>query len=679
MIHRLQLPFRLLRPAPDPALAEGMLRALESPQIDPGRLAPQVAEDPALTLALLWMSPLEGPLGELSSALTHRLESAGTALLRAWLLYAGSRQPPTPQSLELTLGAARTARLARRLAQVSDYPWPDEAYLAGLWLATGELSLAASAADDLPRHPSDAPRELRLDDETQRYGIDHLQLAEALARACALPASIIDTMALMRASDEQLRTAHPLAAIVRAATLLAEAHDRVGAAARVLDLPVETVAAVRADADGSAPERPVGSDSVVPDHRERPTYPVLPTRWRIAAVTGLLSDCFADVADGALFARLDQVFRLLFDTPAPLMLIDRDERLTAMCPADVRIDTRQVETLRLRSDDDTSVVALALRTQSLTSQFPGQATPSRSPKDWHLARWLDARGIVCLPWALQEHRGVAVVGLQGGPALGTEEQQLMAVLVRQAATRQVSDQRWHQQLEAHATARETALLAHVRRIRHEIRNPLTVMRSYLGLMAGGGNTDGGQHLPALEQELERVDRLLSQLTEPTAEADGDRDEGASINRVVQSLRDLHGEVLFTARGRQLEVRLPPALPRVAMPVAELTQVLLNLVRNAAEALPEGGKLSITSPGLVIANGRTAIELRLIDDGPGIPESRAQHLFDPTPSDKGDGHEGLGLSIVKRILDRFGAYIFCRTLASQGTGFQIHIPVVDSAR
>jgi signal transduction histidine kinase len=106
----------------------------------------------------------------------------------------------------------------------------------------------------------------------------------------------------------------------------------------------------------------------------------------------------------------------------------------------------------------------------------------------------------------------------------------------------------------------------------------------------------------------------------------------------------------------------------------LQQVLLNLIFNAIEAMPEGGELCITSC-LVKKNQKIQIEIR--DTGHGIPEKHMDHIFDPffTTKKKGEG-TGLGLSIVYGVVNNHGGKIRAESQENEGTVFILNFPVLS---
>lgn len=676
------LPFRLTRPAPHPGVAEAMLRLMEDEETPWDALAAHAMRDAALSLALLWMLPLGGDeTAQLKPALTERLQLAGRPLLRAWLLHAGTQQANADDIQHLNQRALLTAECALHLAQEQHYPRPDEAYLAGLWHALGSMSLLASSADYAAlRKEVDDPAELRRR-ERQRFGDDHVALAAALGHHCGLPPLVLDAIALSGALEEHVTSAHPLAALLRAAMALAAPNPQLDEAARLTGMSTEALTSLQTDVGYLSAQGLQEIGIGLPREGDgralstRASYPSLPPRWRKLALSGLLGSAFDGEVDTSPAARLARGFRLLFGKVAPLMLCLRADQICVLGAADNPLIVQPLRELSLNLDDETSVIALALRTGNSTSHFPGRDGPGRSTRDWHVTRWLRAAGILCLPWRALDVRGVAVLGIDESLDITPDEQQLMSMLVTSAAQAMVHADRHATSAETKVDATRAEFIDRARRVTHEINSPLTVIKSYLGIIAQREADDATltAELGQVGKEIDRVSTLLRRMTESDPTPDEEA-RSSSVNEVARSLERVYGNTLFGSRKRDLEIRLPAALPAVAMPASALKQVLLNLMRNAAEALPEGCRLSITSPGVLIANGTPSIELRVVDNGPGLPEARLARLFTPAPSHKGEAHQGLGLAIVKDILSQWQAYILCRSQANAGTSFQLFIPL-----
>ena len=117
---------------------------------------------------------------------------------------------------------------------------------------------------------------------------------------------------------------------------------------------------------------------------------------------------------------------------------------------------------------------------------------------------------------------------------------------------------------------------------------------------------------------------------------------------------------------------------------DLTRVLVNLVKNAAEAMPGGGKIQLRLRERTLESGALdCLLLTINDSGPGIPQRALEEVFDagfstqPTASSGAAwpaAHRGLGLSISRSIIEAAGGRIFAANCASTGASFQIELPV-----
>ncbi|MGB8887157.1 MAG: ATP-binding protein [Candidatus Korobacteraceae bacterium] len=125
---------------------------------------------------------------------------------------------------------------------------------------------------------------------------------------------------------------------------------------------------------------------------------------------------------------------------------------------------------------------------------------------------------------------------------------------------------------------------------------------------------------------------------------------------------------------QLNLDLAADLPPVHCDPAQIEQVVLAMVINAIDALPQGGNLWISTR----VDPDSAIELVIRDDGIGIPAEHLPHIFEPFYTTKEAGGSGLGLAISQNIVERHGGHIDMTSAVGQGTTFKIVLPV-DSQR
>ena len=208
-------------------------------------------------------------------------------------------------------------------------------------------------------------------------------------------------------------------------------------------------------------------------------------------------------------------------------------------------------------------------------------------------------------------------------------------------------------------------------ITHEVRNPL----SSIGLNAELLEEDlRGSHASseaiALSQKIQReVDRLTS-ITEEYlrfARLPRPRLEKEQMNDIVVGVIEFQRDDLET-RGVSVTTQLASALPLVTADEAQLRQALLNLFRNAADAMGSGG-------GVLRVTTRRAdggVEVRVADSGPGIAAEHLPHIFEPFFSTK-EGGTGLGLALTQQIIAEHGGRIDVTSGAGEGTTFVMTLP------
>jgi CheY-like chemotaxis protein len=147
-----------------------------------------------------------------------------------------------------------------------------------------------------------------------------------------------------------------------------------------------------------------------------------------------------------------------------------------------------------------------------------------------------------------------------------------------------------------------------------------------------------------------------------------RREAVELAQVVERALRLRGYQL-TSQRIETQLVLPPDLPTVLGDARQLQQVVLNLVTNALQAMPDGGELRIAAR----ADGET-VTLEIADTGPGIPPEARPHIFEPffTTKDEGEG-TGLGLSVSYGIVQAHGGALSLAESSERGTRFDVVLP------
>src|SRR5438309_44121 len=204
-------------------------------------------------------------------------------------------------------------------------------------------------------------------------------------------------------------------------------------------------------------------------------------------------------------------------------------------------------------------------------------------------------------------------------------------------------------------------------ITHEIRNPL----SSISLNA----EELGERAPQARELCDAIVREVDRLTGITEEylrfarLPKPQLQRADANDIVRELLEFVRPELDSA-GVSLELSLSPELPRVHADVAQLRQLLLNLLRNAREAMSGGGSLRVTTRAT-----KATVEIEVRDSGPGIPAERLARIFDPFFTTKERG-TGLGLAMAQEIAQEHGGQLVCDSVPGRGTAFTLRLPAAS---
>ena len=258
------------------------------------------------------------------------------------------------------------------------------------------------------------------------------------------------------------------------------------------------------------------------------------------------------------------------------------------------------------------------------------------------------------------------------PEQGADE---LAVLAREfnAMAQRLSARERELKAQGEALLRSERLAAIGRiaaQITHEIRNPLSSIS--LNAEELGERLRDGPQAALCDAIVREVDRLAAVTEEYLrfARLPKPQPVRADVNEAVRDLLDFVRPEL-KAGGVQLEQELAPTAPEVLVDVGQLRQLLLNLVRNAREAMPAGGALRVSTSH---ESGFVAIAVK--DGGPGIPPERLQRIFDPFFTTKERG-TGLGLALAQEIAQEHGGQLTCQSALGAGTTFTLRLPAAPA--
>jgi two-component system, NtrC family, sensor histidine kinase HydH len=207
-------------------------------------------------------------------------------------------------------------------------------------------------------------------------------------------------------------------------------------------------------------------------------------------------------------------------------------------------------------------------------------------------------------------------------------------------------------------------------IAHEVRNPLMAIKLLIQALADGRTGDRlrPRDVQVLEEEIIRLEQIVESFLDFARPPRPDRkpvEIGPLVEQVVDRIRPR-----ATLQNVAIECRLPHRPIAAELDRNQLQQVLYNLLFNALDAQPAGGRIGVA----VDADGEAVI-IGVEDDGPGLPPQVRDRVFEPFVSTKEAGM-GLGLSICRRIVESHGGIIRAAEREGGGTEFTIRLPLAQ---
>lgn len=379
--------------------------------------------------------------------------------------------------------------------------------------------------------------------------------------------------------------------------------------------------------------------------------------WLQAQASEALTE-FPNVGGGYYVSSFDRYLGHAGLTKQTQPMTRRPSRLAAFdLPARERdlIDDQVSEALELDAPVE-RVVETPPDTVALRAS-PLRINGRRVAAIWLLTRLDDVDGLGRSVRSYQWATGLALGGL--GLAL------IVSISLAFSIRRHVAE-RTALQSEIRRKDRLAALGTLLAGVSHEMRNPLAGLRSAAQLWQRELITND-ELANEMIGEVDRLDTIVSHLL-MFSKAEPKTMNRGSINEVATEAARLCRSVAESQRISVVE-NLEPDLPPIRLDPSALLQVFRNLTSNAIDAMPEGGRLTITS-----CRDSGCIAVIVSDTGPGLSRVVAEHLFEPFYTTKPQG-TGLGLAIAREIVLAHGGEISARTGKTGGAEFHLRIPSV----
>ncbi len=591
-------------------------------------------------------------------------------------------QPAATAENMLTQESARwvfRAYLARAIAEQVNHSGRDEAYLAGLFYDLGKFALAANfpPSDEAPHSNAPAASSASL---AREAGV-------MLTSRWPVASFITDAIRYRDEHTDRISGAPPLIKIAHLANLVAEGAQYTDAlpfpaAEKLFGMRPSELQSVVENAQRMATSGVRALTLVKERAAIESTAFEKVKRVRLAREVreiGLLSRMrpnFSGLKDEVdIYIAIRKTLHVLFDFAHPIFL--RYESSTnTLNGVSLPGQSDLVNQISIPFVSGTSIVVDAALRNELLHTFEAERALQKLVVDDQLTRLTGQEGILCLPLNGKNNMiGVIALGMAEDQLSRLEPQiKLLATLVTQAGGALDSARR---RLPAPPVCDQESMnvsFGELRRAVHEANNPLTIMKNYTKILRLKlSEQDPAQHdLSVIDDEIDRVGAILKNLVEPETKKSHFRPELVDVNGLIFDLTRLTDQAFLTHQVR-LRTELSHAIEPIVADRDRLKQILINLLKNAAEAMPQGGQITISTTDDVVFEGKPGVQIAIEDKGPGIPDAVKARMFQPGVTTKRGDHAGLGLSIVQGLVREIRGNIEYQSSPEFGTAFRIYLP------
>lgn len=327
--------------------------------------------------------------------------------------------------------------------------------------------------------------------------------------------------------------------------------------------------------------------------------------------------------------------------------------------------------------DEKEIIVLCIKTKKPILEKNALCNPHIDKK---FISMIDANEFVCVPLVVKDE----VVGVicadnvyMSKPI--TEEQvELLNIFANRAALAIANAEAYKKLEEINQQLKETqerlirserlAVIGNMAAyIAHEIRNPLVTIGGFSRMILRGlpTNTQTKQNLEIIVEEVNRLEKILANITDFSKPIEVVK-VATEINELLENTCYLM-EPYFKNSRIQLIKKLDKAVPKIVIDPTQMKQVFLNLIKNAVESMPDGGKLTIET---VMED--ECVKINIADTGEGMTPEVMQNIFVPFFTTKVDG-TGVGLAVSQKIVDDHNGFIKMKSVLKEGTTFSIYLP------
>lgn len=611
-----------------------------------------------------------------------------------------------------------TGTIARRIADEAGSGNAEEAYLAGILHDIGKLLLYSAFPEKYTTHAGDQITDSAvLDRELQGVGVNHCEAGSWLVRQWKLNSLVADAIQFHHEHVEQVREAFPLVRIVYMANLLAKgeseegpvrevggallaqdhidfeeivrsAAEEVGTIAEGMGISVRHSSGARAALRGSE-ERTV-SDGIALDLGERLEWgaeaageqelrALLTDRIKNVSLLSVFQEelMLAEGLDG-IFSVFERAMAIQFDIDKVLFFLPDNDGVLLHGQASLANNLRQISRGLAFPVRQNSSLIVKVFLDKKTAGYLCSDKEGASIADQQLLSVFRCTRAYPVPLIVEKMAvGVMVLGLpEARSSLSDLECQLLRILSLQMAMRIQLEKQKNERREAVEKERLAAISMTARKFAHEINNPLGIIGNYLVSLKLklSDKYDIQDELTIIDDEIHRISLMVNQM-EMFSQAPFSQFSQMDVNEVIRDITQLAKPALFGSPALSLSFIPGKDISPISSSADALKQILINLFKNAAEAMANGGRVIIRTRKHAQQgqDDNGVVEIIIADSGPGLPQAVKDNLYTPFVTTKRNGHSGLGLSIVRKAVNDIGGMLSCLSSQDEGTTFTLILP------
>lgn len=598
----------------------------------------------------------------------------------------------------------RCAILAKRIAKAIKFNGADEAFLSGVLHDIGKVvmwvNFPRQYADLLKAHGSEP--DLILAGESQ-MGATHAEVGAWLLDKWNFQSFISDSVLYHHYPLKRILEALPLVKLIYVANALSTESDQrlehgFESAYQVFSFSRAQVEELLSETDGELKgvseslgieiePQAVKETGVTESDRDRRKELAQEVRDR-SLLLGTIENLLGANDEQRILRECHHGIQTLFDISS-ILLLTYDAETKALrgiaLPEDPQL--AMISELLVPLQMEQSLLITCLRKRAILDSFGRSVSSMPAILDEQLIRFLGKEGILCIPMlAYGEPVGVMVLGTDPAEFSHlTSQIKLLKMFADQAALALHVHQLKRSQVGALQAERFGASASMARRIIHEVNNPLSIIKNYLKILAMklSPQNMAQDELKIINEEIDRVALILRRLN-TFSDSRVRAAEPVDVNELLSDLLKITNESLLNHFNVKLHFDFEPDLPTIMADGNSLKQIFINLIKNAFEAMTEGGNLYVQTrhissrlldePHLERPEYPGYVEITIRDDGPGIPDGIKLRLFEPFATTKNDNHSGLGLSIVHSLVKTLKGTISCESAVGKGTTFVVALPI-----